>query len=326
MHIIHQHQNSYLYTCSICSYLDLAEKSDGRAKRHPGYHYCRGLYLKFTNNTADAIIEFNAARRDDKWGRKSLEAMINLYLNPNQDGAWEDHYQDTTADQHMEKQVMNNLQTVKFLLSELKLKDQNDARNYKIMEGYYLLSTKSKSNVQEVLQTTLQILEQDENFLPAILLMAIAYMADKDLQKARNTIKRVTQVNIDATDYQEEFERSHLLLAKFQIEKDQFDIAQDTIKKVLHLNRSSTTSWELMGLMMEKDLKYRKAALCYEQAWRLDRQTNASLGYKLAFCCMKSKNYIKSIEVCEYVLEKHPNYPKLKDEILSTSAELLRSI
>ena len=39
-------------------------------------------------------------------------------------------------------------------------------------------------------------------------------------------------------------------------------------------------------------------------------------GYKLAYNYMKAKRYVDAIDVSHSVLEKHPEYPRIKKEIL----------
>jgi tetratricopeptide repeat protein 21B len=71
-------------------FLTAAEKRDRRCLSHPGYHYCQGLFARFTNDIGKAISEFNLARKDDHWGPGALTHMIELYLNPDQEGVWEE--------------------------------------------------------------------------------------------------------------------------------------------------------------------------------------------------------------------------------------------
>ena len=67
-----------------------AEESDRRCQTHAGYHFCQGQYARFTNDIGKAISEFNLARKDEVWGAQSLTHMVELYLNPDQEGVWEE--------------------------------------------------------------------------------------------------------------------------------------------------------------------------------------------------------------------------------------------
>jgi hypothetical protein len=67
--------------------------------------------------TGQAISEFNLARKDDTWGPLALTHMVELYLNPDQEGAWEERetgpIDETTSD---------NIAVAEALLRELRPK------------------------------------------------------------------------------------------------------------------------------------------------------------------------------------------------------------
>ena len=96
----------------VSTFLTAAEKNDKRCFSHPGFHYCTyvgtsfthssnlshwcycvhgsGLYARFTNDVGRAISELNLARKDEQWGPAALTHMVELYLNPDQEGVWEE--------------------------------------------------------------------------------------------------------------------------------------------------------------------------------------------------------------------------------------------
>lgn len=47
-------------------------------------------------------------------------------------------------------------------------------------------------------------------------------------------------------------------------------------------------------------------------------------GYRLAFNYLKAKKFVDAIGVCGKVIEKYPNYPKIKKEILQKARISLR--
>ena len=53
-------------------------------------YYPSGLYARFTNDVGRAISELNLARKDEQWGPVALTHMVELYLNPDQEGVWEE--------------------------------------------------------------------------------------------------------------------------------------------------------------------------------------------------------------------------------------------
>ncbi|KAJ1551311.1 Tetratricopeptide repeat protein 21B, partial [Cladochytrium tenue] len=62
-----------------------AEKATQKVFLHPGYHFCKGLYCRYTNNPNEALREFNLCRRDPEWGEEAIGHMIEIFLNPDND-------------------------------------------------------------------------------------------------------------------------------------------------------------------------------------------------------------------------------------------------
>lgn len=117
-------------------------------------------------------------------------------------------------------------------------------------------------------------------------------------------------------DFGEEFERAWLLLADIYIQGGKYDLASELLKKVLVQNHSCPKAWEYMGFIMEKEASYKDAAEDYQRAFKLDRENNPNLGYKLGFNLMKAKQYVNAIDVCNKILAKYPDYPKIQKDIL----------
>nr|XP_021326718.1 tetratricopeptide repeat protein 21B-like [Danio rerio] len=80
-----------------------------------------------------------------------------------------------------------------------------------------------------------------------------------------------------------------------------------------------------MGYIMEKEQSFRDAAMNYEMAWKYSNQTNPTIGYKLAFNYLKAKRHVDAIDVCHKVLDAHPNYPRIRKDILDKARSALRS-
>lgn len=66
------------------------------------------------------------------------------------------------------------------------------------------------------------------------------------------------------------------------------------------------------------------AAEHYENAWKYEQQTSPAIGYKLAFNYMKASRYVDAVDVCHKVLDRHPAYPKMKQDILDKARASLR--
>jgi tetratricopeptide repeat protein 21B len=149
-------------------------------------------------------------------------------------------------------------------------------------------------------------------------------MIKKEVPKARNQLKRIAKMTYNS-DEAEEFERSWLLLADIYIQAGKYDLAQELLKRCLSHNKSSSKAWELSGFIMEKEQSYRDASDHYEFAWKMENESNPTIGFRLAFNYLKAKRFVEAIDVCHKVLAKYPEYPKIRKEILDKARGSLRS-
>ncbi|XP_075036827.1 tetratricopeptide repeat protein 21B isoform X1 [Mixophyes fleayi] len=312
----------------IPKYLDLAEKHSSRAKLEPGFHYCRGLYLWYTGEPNDALRHFNKARKDSDWGQNAVYNMIEICLNPDNETVGGEVFDNLDGDMgnSTEKQesVQLAVRTAEKLLKELKPQTLQGHIQLRIMENYCLMATKQKANVERALNTFTEVAAAEKDHVPALLGMATAYMILKQTPRARNQLKRISKMNWNPVDA-EEFEKSLLLLADIYIQSGKYDMAGELLKRCLRHNRSCCKAYEYTGYIMEKEQAYKDAASNYEMAWKLGNKTNPTVGYKLAFNYLKAKRYVDAIDVCHKVLELHPNYPKIRKDILDKSRAALRT-
>ncbi|XP_034282528.1 tetratricopeptide repeat protein 21B isoform X4 [Pantherophis guttatus] len=309
-------------------FLAMAEKHSPRTKLDSGFHYCKGLYLWYTGEPNDALRHFNKARKDNDWGQNAVYNMIEICLNPDNEtiGGEVFEHLDGDIDSSTEKQesVQLAVRTAEKLLKELKPQTAQGHVQLGIMENYCLMATKQKSNVERALQAFTEIVTNEKDHVPALLGMATAYMILKQTPRARNQLKRISKMNWNPIDA-EEFEKSWLLLADIYIQSSKYDMASELLKRCLRHNRSCCKAYEYMGYIMEKEQAYRDAAINYEMAWKYGNQTNPAIGFKLAFNYLKAKRHIDAITICHKVLEAHPNYPKIKKEILDKARASLRT-
>nr|DBA19793.1 TPA: hypothetical protein GDO54_015570 [Pyxicephalus adspersus] len=312
----------------VQKFLDLAEKYSSRAKLEPGFHYCKGLYLWYTGEANDALRHFNKARKDSDWGQKAIYNMIEICLNPDNDTVGGEVFDNLDGDMgnSTEKQesVQLAVRTAEKLLKELKPQSLQGHIQLRIMENYCLMATKQKSNVERALNTFTEVAAAEKDHVPALLGMATAYMILKQTPRARNQLKRIAKMNWSPAEA-EEFEKSLLLLADIYIQSGKYDMAGELLKRCLRHNKSCCKAYEYTGYIMEKEQAYKDAASNYEMAWKYGNQTNPTVGYKLAFNYLKAKRYVDAIDVCHKVLELHPNYPKIKKDILDKSRAALRT-
>jgi tetratricopeptide repeat protein 21B len=109
------------------------------------------------------------------------------------------------------------------------------------------------------------------------------------------------------------------------VQSSKYELASELLKRVLQHNGTCVRAYELSGYVAEKEQNYREAASRYAQAWKYGSKFKLSVGYKLAYCYMKSKQYAYAIEICYEVLKINPDYPRIKKDILEKSMHNIRT-
>jgi tetratricopeptide repeat protein 21B len=107
----------------VPDYIDRAAKADNRSGSHMGLHFCKGLYARYTNDVVGAVKEFNMCRKDATWGSDALVHMIELYLNPDQEGIWEEKEGkegDEASSTPLDDAQVENIRVAESLLEELR--------------------------------------------------------------------------------------------------------------------------------------------------------------------------------------------------------------
>ncbi|XP_058478817.1 tetratricopeptide repeat protein 21B [Solea solea] len=312
----------------IPRFFDMAEKHSSRTKFDPGFNYCKGLYLWYTGEPNDALRHFNKARKDNDWGQNAVYNMIEIYLNPDNDTMGGEVFENLDGEigNSTEKQESEQLavRTAEKLLKELKPQTAGGHTQLSILQNYCIMATKQKANVERALSIFTEIANNEKDHVPALLAMATAYMMLKQTPRARNQLKRIAKMNWSIVDA-DEFEKSWLLLADIYIHSGKYDMAGDLLKRCLNHNKSCCKAYEYLGYIMEKEQAFRDAALNYELAWKYGNRTNPTIGYKLAFNYLKAKRHVDAIDVCHKVLAAHPNYPKMRKDILDKARSALRT-
>ena len=220
-------------------FIKLAEHEAPRAFDEPGFRFCKGLFLRFSNNVRDAVTEFNAARRDVLWGQRALSQMIEIYLNPDNADIWDDDGLDGGTPDQMEA-----INVAERLLREVP--ESFRTTKHDVLECYALMSTKSRQKIERAMKKIVKILENDRDYVPACLAMATAFMMLKQAPKARQQLKRIAKMAFSQQSAAE-FEKSWLLLADIYISNGKYDLAQDLCRRCLQYNKSCSKAWELLG-------------------------------------------------------------------------------
>jgi len=307
-------------------FLDLAERSSAKIPLSPGYNYCKGLHAWYSGNSHMALKHFNLARKDSLWGEKAVLLMIKICLNPDNETTGGEVFQNTEPESLVADRKENDMLSVKAaekLLHDLRPTNAQSAMTVRILENYCLIATKVKNNVERALESFMEIVATQSDHVPGLLGSAIAFMILKQTPRARNQLKRIAKMSWNPIDA-EEFEKAWLLLADIYIMTNKYDMAQDLIKKCCQNNAACFKAWEYSGYINEKEASYKDAAMNYEKAWQFSNFSNPTIGFKLAFNYLKAKRYVDAIDVCHKVLHNHPNYPKIKKDILEKARANIR--
>ncbi|KAI9090531.1 hypothetical protein DFS34DRAFT_653976 [Phlyctochytrium arcticum] len=299
------------------------EDQSSKSSLHAGFHFCKGLQYRYLNNPNDALREFNFCRRDGEWGQLALYHMIEIFLNPDNETiggeALESTTDASTGNKKGDSEILAVL-TVDKLLKEL---PQKGSLRTEVLHCHALMATKQKTEIENAIARFAELLNQEREYVPALLGMAIGYMLSKQPPRARNQLKRILKADW-TMELADDFEKAWILLADIYIQGGKYDLATDLLRKCLQYNKSCSKASEYLGFIMEKEASYKDASESYELAWSQDRESNPAMGYKLAFNYMKAKKYVEAIDVCHKVLKLYPDYPKLRKEILDKARASLR--
>ncbi|BFZ22635.1 hypothetical protein BsWGS_25674 [Bradybaena similaris] len=331
----------------VPGFLEQAQKASPQATFEAGFSYCKGLYEWYSGNPNEALKHFNKARKDSDWGNSAIYNMIEICLNPDNEtvgGEVFDSVDDEDGgrmnmDRDKTEGEMMAVRTAEKLLKEVKPKP-GDLRP-QILMNMSLIATKQKANVEKAVTSFVEICSSEvaasgppqnvaeagsrkqREHVGALYGMATGYMVLKQVPRARNTLKRLAKINWTIQDA-EDLEKSWLLLADIYIQSGKYDMAQELLKKCLQYNKSCCKAYEYNGFINEKEQSYKDASNSYKSAWKYGNKNNPIIGYKLAFNYMKAKNFVDAIDICHHVLNTHPNYPKIRKDILEKARASLR--
>lgn len=308
----------------VPKFLEAAESATGRASLEGGFNYCKGLYEWYTGNPTAALKLFNKARKDSDWGNLSIFSMIEICLNPDNDTLGGEVFEDEgtgAVDRDKMESEQVAVRTAEKLLKEVKAKP-GDLRP-KMLENMALIASKQKQNVEKALNNLMEVSANEREHVGALYGIAAAYMVLKQTPRARNQLKRIAKNNWTMQDA-EDLEKGWLLLADIYIQTGKYDMATELLKRCLQHNRSCCKAHEYLGYIFEKEQSYKDAASSYEMAWKYGNKNNPVIGFKLAFNYLKAKRFVDAIDICHHVLGNHPNYPKIRKEILEKARASLR--
>lgn len=288
----------------------------------PGYCYCAGLVARYNGKPNAALRLLNAARRDPQWGAPAALAMVHLCLAPHDDGHAGDALAETLVDENDYGDTRAlALRTAERLLTEVPLPERRP------LAALVALGARLRSQTERALQDLLA-LAGDEAYVDdasVILGLAVAYNQLKQPNRVKNILKRATSGAQWTPEKALSLERCWLLAADGHVVAGRAEAAREVLRRVLYHNQSCGRAYEYLGYLAEKDSNYKAAAQNYDCAWKYNGKSNPTMGYKLAYSYLKLKKYPESIVVCRHILKAHPDFPKIRKDILEKAKTQLRT-
>ncbi|XP_063578196.1 tetratricopeptide repeat protein 21A isoform X14 [Pongo abelii] len=310
----------------IPAFFELAKKVSSRVPLEPGFSYCRGIYCWHIGQPNEALKFLNKARKDSTWGQSAIYHMVQICLNPDNEVVGGEAFENQGAESnYMEKKEVEQqgVSTAEKLLHEFHPHSDSSQTQLRLLQGLCRLATREKANMEAALGSFIQIAQAEKDSVPALLALAQAYVFLKQIPKARMQLKRLAKTPWVLSEA-EDLEKSWLLLADIYCQGSKFDLALELLQRCVRYNKSCYKAYEYMGFIMEKEQSYKDAVTNYKLAWKYSHHTNPAIGFKLAFNYLKDKKFVEAIEICNDVLREHPNYPKIREEILEKARRSLR--
>ncbi|XP_055237284.2 tetratricopeptide repeat protein 21A isoform X15 [Gorilla gorilla gorilla] len=315
----------------IPAFFELAKKVSSRVPLEPGFNYCRGIYCWHIGQPNEALKFLNKARKDGTWGQSAIYHMVQICLNPDNEVVGGEAFENQGAESksttcsYMEKKELEQqgVSTAEKLLREFYPHSDSSQTQLRLLQGLCRLATREKANMEAALGSFIQIAQAEKDSIPALLALAQAYVFLKQIPKARMQLKRLAKTPWVLSEA-EDLEKSWLLLADIYCQGSKFDLALELLRRCVQYNKSCYKAYEYMGFIMEKEQSYKDAVTNYKLAWKYSHHANPAIGFKLAFNYLKDKKFVEAIEICNDVLREHPDYPKIREEILEKARRSLR--
>ena len=117
---------------------------------------------------------------------------------------------------------------------------------------------------------------------------------------------------------------ANLALADLYITTGKLSNAIKSLEAVSHQDHLNAISYELYGLVMEKEASYNDACKYYESAWLLSRGAS-TVAFRLAYNYIKSNRYEDAVVMCQLALREWSDFARLRKEVLYLAERRLRT-
>ena len=286
---------------TIQPYLDQCDKTQA------GYIFCQGLYEYYCGNPQKAIEHFYAIRNDPDWGINAQVYSFHIKANPSRKFPWcETKPLATPKDLEGAEKALKRL--------------RNQGVDTLQMEATLLLSRNTQETVQQALDIYNSMKSDDPSTVVGMCRCFIRLNQQQNATRYLNSIIHSEPKPNEISSYVEAF----LMMTQISIKDSSFDEAEKYVNQAIQLDKSCGKAWEMLASLYEKKKDYDAAATALEGAWKLTSQSDCYIGYRLAVAYMKAKLPVEAIKVSRTVLAKHPNFPKVKEQILIPCCGMIR--
>lgn len=271
----------------------------------PGCVFCKGLYLTYMGDPQSALKLLHRIHSDMEWGIRAQIMMFHIYVNPYRKYVWCEE---------------KPLAAPKEIASARKLLQRMNIDNKEVLFATLLLS----ENTTETVKQALNIFESlDDRDLNVVIGKCKCYLR---LDQQREATKNLNGIINGIPSHQDKsvFVEAFLMMTVISLKENSIDEALKFVERANELDQSCVKAWDLIAQINEKQKKYIDASVALEHAYELTSKNNFAIGYRLALCYMKASQPVRAIKVARQILAKHPNYPRIKEQVLIPCIDQLK--
>jgi len=288
----------------------LASFLDNIPKHDHGVLFSFALFKYLSNNIFEAIGLFNQTQKSPKWCSQSYEILFRIYTNPDKKRIWKD---------------VDPLACSDFIDKAMKIinKIASDPQQTLILKAEVNMSLNTDLTITEAISQLREALQFTSNFQYIYMSLAKCYLRLNNLDNADKFIEKAL-VGKPYHDTFHIYEESYLMRAEICLRKLDPRSSQHYTILALGINNNCRTGWEMLSSCQIKQKQYNEASESLRELWDQCNKENPDIGYKYAYCLMKSGKVDEAIIICRAFLSSHPLHQEIRDRVLVPSYKLLK--
>ena len=161
--------------------------------------------------------------------------------------------------------------------------------------------------------------------VPLLLVLAVACRFSDSNSKAMATLKRIAKISYEGK-FDVEFGQATLMQANILLNGGDVckrNVVEELCNKCLSCNKSNYNAYYLLGIVKERYEQYEEASEFFRTAWEIVNFNSAMIGFKLASNLFRNNSFLETIEVCDKILSRSPNFKRARS-LLNQSIGSLR--